>query len=49
MHRIIHTLAVLTDLQEAIELFKIKKSLHIPHRARPAEFDTEIKDAQFLA
>ncbi|KIM29786.1 hypothetical protein M408DRAFT_328614 [Serendipita vermifera MAFF 305830] len=35
--------------REAIELFKIKKSLHIPHRVRPDEFDAEIKDAHFLA
>jgi hypothetical protein len=36
-------------LQDAIELFQIKKSLYIPHRERPAEFDAEIKNPQFLA
>jgi hypothetical protein len=40
---------ILTSSQDAIELFQIKKSLYIPHRERPAEFDAEIKNPQFLA
>jgi hypothetical protein len=41
--------ASLTPPQDAIKLFKIKKSLYIPHRERPAEFDAEMKSPQFLA